>query len=528
MKKKKKKEEEEEETRERRSGGDKGRRRMRKVNMMMYAVCVVILVMTWGGKRVEAWKPKKGGDGEGKKNGGGGLEVIEYETTSEGDESKQRMDTYALDGRDEMNNDKRERRRQRAAQRVVTRQGGSLVKDAVPVVKSEVDEAVRLLKGRPNLPRRATVRATKSEGAPGVTDGFALKAIFNDRGDGGSSMPPEWLCQFELDGHYYNLSPLFEASKTLNASFVIEDVRGGQWDEVDTRYTYYIGFCQDVFDVPGICETSAKTLQMQEEQWLRAQERDGEDISRLPRNIDTAAVYQVSNAGAKTEGCHKLGSVSQEWSFRFLDHRRPTQGITLTYKTGDVCTKRVTNYDKTKGTTIDWVQTHRIVNINVRCNRRDGNLELSEPDSLETAQSLFKMSNRAGVSEKEMCVYNINIPSVYGCPLTIADKQEGSLFMIDVLKTIIWIVIMLGLVAAGVQMYRHQKRMSVLIPLIFKGDQGAWDAFQKLLLTVDVRERDAKKTDAQRFTPSSYAPSPYTPNSYAPSFRGARGSRHAD
>ena len=164
----------------------------------------------------------------------------------------------------------------------------------------------------------------------------------------------------------------------------------------------------------------------------------------------------------------------------------------------------------------------------MRCNRRDGNLELSEPDSLETAQSLFKMSNRAGVSEKEMCVYNINIPSVYGCPLTIADKQEGSLFMIDVLKTIIWIVIMLGLVAAGVQMYRHQKRMSVLIPLIFKGDQGAWDAFQKLLLTVDVRERDAKKTDAQRFTPSSYAPSPYTPNSYAPSFRGARGSRHAD
>ena len=205
---------------------------------------------------------------------------------------------------------------------------------------------MRQLRTSASTPRRGMPGRESSKS--GVTDGFRiLDVVHYDSqraraySEGGFAeaparhVPPEWVCQFELDGHYYNLSPLFEATKELNASFVLEDVRGGHWDSEQTRYDYFIGFCQDVHDFPEVC---------------RARRGGGSSDGAL-ENPESAAVYQVS-LGAEPN-CHRLGSVSRSWSFGFLDHRRPSQGIRLTYETGDVCNKRVTSYDKSKGTTIE-------------------------------------------------------------------------------------------------------------------------------------------------------------------------------
>ena len=209
---------------------------------------------------------------------------------------------------------------------------------------------MRQLQTSDTTPRRGGP-AREASKKPGVTDGYKILDIMHytsqrarvvageDQKGPVRHIPPEWVCQFELDGHYYNLSPLFEAGKMLNASFVLEDVKGGHWDSAETRYNYYVGFCQDIHDVPELCREGRKATP------------GGKDGTEALRDPDAAAVYQVSTGD--NPNCHRLGGVSSSWSFGFLDHRRPSQGIRLTYETGDVCMKRVTSYDKSKGTQIE-------------------------------------------------------------------------------------------------------------------------------------------------------------------------------
>ena len=289
-----------------------------------------------------------------------------------------------------------------------------------------------------------------------MTDGFPIQQRKSDSG-GYSPFPLEWICQFELDGHFYNLSPLFEASLSFNASFVMENVKGGQFDSKSTAYTYYIGFCRDIVDVPDECLSKDSNNRVNDA-------FDDADPNANIKNINVGAVYQIDTG--EYPNCHRLGSVSQNWTYSFLDHRRPINGITLTYYTGDTCRKRVTSYDKVSGTKIEWVDEHRRVNVNIRCNKGTGSLQLKEPIDDESAAKLFKISKRASVSEKEMCVYNVNIPSIYGCPVDRYGHEESEslvMYAIGLFETTIWIVTIVIFIFCGIQMFRHRRRVSLLV-----------------------------------------------------------------
>lgn len=313
------------------------------------------------------------------------------------------------------------------------------------------------------MPRRAR-GARSQETYEGATDGFAIQQ--RSESDSTDPFPREWICQFELDGHFYNLSPLFEASKVFNESFVMENIKGGQFDSKSTTYNYYIGFCQDIQNIPDECKVAEIDNAVDNSHLKGAGdvfEETSSEGSSL-KNINVGAVYQIDTG--ENPNCHKLGSVSEQWSYDFLDHRRPINGIRLSYYTGDKCRKRTTNYDKTTGTKVEWVEEHRRVNLNIRCNKGMGSLKLSEPYDDETARNLFKISKRASVSEKEVCVYNINIPSVYGCPIDRYGHEESESFVtyaIGVFETIVWIVTFAVVCFCGVQLFRHRRRVSLLV-----------------------------------------------------------------
>lgn len=91
---------------------------------------------------------------------------------------------------------------------------------------------------------------------------------------------------------------------------------------------------------------------------------DTNQVSDDGNERKAASVYQVRTGNDPI--CYRLGTVSEKWSYEFVDHRRPGSGITLTYYTGDSCVKRITKYDKDKGTRVEWMAEERIVKLNIR------------------------------------------------------------------------------------------------------------------------------------------------------------------
>ena len=152
-----------------------------------------------------------------------------------------------------------------------------------------------------------------------------------------------------------------------------------------------------------------------------------------------------------------------------------------------------------------WVEGHRTVNLNVRCNRGAGNLQLTEPTDTESSQNLFKISNKASVTEKEMCAYNINIPSVYGCPVTATDVQESAFrSAIETAETIVLVALLAAGLVAAVQVYRNRKRVSLLVPLIVAGDHNAWSTLVNMLFSFSGHKKGDKRSP-DRSRPRTYA-----------------------
>lgn len=156
--------------------------------------------------------------------------------------------------------------------------------------------------------------------------------------------------------------------------------------------------------------------------------------------------------------------------------------------------------------TLQWVEAHRTVNLNVRCNRGSGTLQLAEPTDIESAQDLFKLPSKASVSEKEMCVYNINIPSVYGCPVTAADVQESAFrSAIQMAETVVLVAILAAAAVAGVQVYRQRRRVSLLVPLVVAGDQAAWSTLVRMIFSLSGDKPGDKRSKAEGDRPRKFA-----------------------
>lgn len=328
--------------------------------------------------------------------------------------------------------------------KVKLRKDGFVSKKARPVDDDAVDRATSIATGGNGRKQGAVPAKGVSDGLPLVLQGY----------------DPELLCQLVLDGYLYNLSPLWEIGRELNRSFIIEDVRGGQWDAPEVRYTYYVGFCQNTADKPAVC-------------------KDKED----------AAVYQVDTSGQQ---CMALGGTRKSWSYQFVDHRRPKSGVAITYENGDECTKRKTTYDKETGTSTEWVTEPRRVVLNVRCDRRKDAFALFEPDNARMAEELFNLGQRATVSEREMCVYTMNLPSIYGCPL---DSGDGPIYRLVLLVAKgIWIAILVGAAYVAFRLGMAGGQLRMLLPALMTNDAYAWQRVREIVFSSSKKNRNHSKS----------------------------------
>lgn len=104
-----------------------------------------------------------------------------------------------------------------------------------------------------------------------------------------------------------------------------------------------------------------------------------------------------------------------------------------------------------------------------RCNKGFGNLELHEPKDLQSAESLFRITKRASVTERDMCVYSINIPSIYGCPVGV-DYKNGrssiSMTVINIFETLVGYSVMFLMIIVAIQLFRFRRNVSILVRIV--------------------------------------------------------------
>ena len=204
-------------------------------------------------------------------------------------------------------------------------------------------------------------------------------------------------------------------------------------------------------------------------------------------------LHRAARAAPVPTECHALGSLNNA-SFSLIKPGRPELGVSLTYRGGDDCMKRVVTRSAPPGGgakpgtslgagggalgTVQWVPTPRQITLHMRC----------DPDAaadMNDLAAVMLLAQRVRVVETEMCEYLVEWPTRHACP---QPPKHAALRVAKAVARPRGLSTFLGLgllCALAVQATRQRRVLTILARRLRAGDANAWRQAVAALLSKD-------------------------------------------